>query len=126
MAQRLLVVEDNADLQEILADFLGMRWAVECVGSAEGALERLRGSGPAIDLLLCDVALPGMSGLQLFDEISRLRLDYEVRVLFATGGSPDPAVSASLNATGAAVLHKPFKLAELAALVERELMRLAP
>lgn len=60
---RILIVDDEADLREIL-QFNIQSWGYDtlCAESAESALEILR-SGESVDLILLDVMLPGMSGL---------------------------------------------------------------
>jgi PAS domain S-box-containing protein len=73
-ARRVLVVDDNVDAAESLAEILRMSGhEVETVFDGPGALEKVRNSRP--DVVLCDIGLPGMSG-------------YEVaRVLRSEGGN---------------------------------------
>jgi signal transduction histidine kinase/ActR/RegA family two-component response regulator/SAM-dependent methyltransferase len=67
----LLLVEDNLDVAETLAELLvAAGHHVELAASAEAALERLRQGRP--DVVLCDIGLPGMDGLAL---ATRLRAD---------------------------------------------------
>jgi signal transduction histidine kinase/CheY-like chemotaxis protein/chemotaxis methyl-accepting protein methylase len=67
----LLLVEDNVDIAETLAELLGAAGHhIEVEGSAEDALESLRRRRP--DVMLCDIGLPGMDGLEL---ATRLRAD---------------------------------------------------
>lgn len=66
---RVLVVDDNADLRELIAAVLGAAHAeVTTAGSAELALESVRAQRP--DVLLCDLHMPGVDG---FEFIHRLR-----------------------------------------------------
>jgi signal transduction histidine kinase/CheY-like chemotaxis protein/chemotaxis methyl-accepting protein methylase len=67
----LLLVEDNVDIAETLAELLeAAGHHIEVEGSAEDALESLRRRRP--DVMLCDIGLPGMDGLEL---ATRLRAD---------------------------------------------------
>jgi signal transduction histidine kinase/CheY-like chemotaxis protein len=60
----LLLVEDNADIADTLAELLvASGHEVESVGSAEQALRVLRARRP--DVVLCDIGLPGMDGMEL-------------------------------------------------------------
>ena len=74
----LLLVEDHATLGRIIARFLRERGNVEIwalVETAEAALERLAApsaNGNRPDLVLIDVSLPGMSGIELVAELARL------------------------------------------------------
>ena len=75
-------------------------------------------AGP-IHLLVTDVAMPGMSGLQLAERLQPQRP--EMKTLFVSGGAPDELHSTRLHA--AEVLAKPFQAPELAARVRNILQR---
>jgi hypothetical protein len=75
-------------------------------------------AGP-IHLLVTDVAMPGMSGLQLAERLQPQRP--EMKTLFVSGGAPDELRSTRLHA--AEVLAKPFQAPELAARVRHILQR---
>jgi len=62
-AGRVLLVEDNADLQAFLATHLRTFYTVTAVGSAEAALQAL--AERTVDIVITDIMLPGMSGLEL-------------------------------------------------------------
>ena len=103
----ILVVEDDAEVREAvqfaLAD-AGHR--VVAAQDASAALDMLA-NGHALDLLVCDVALPdGASGLAVADAARRLRP--EMRILLASGYG-----DALENRDGYEVLPKPFGQAEL-------------
>lgn len=67
---RVLLVEDNADAAEMLADLLRLSGhEVETAGSGRAGLEALARGG--IDIVLCDLGLPGMSGLELARAVRR-------------------------------------------------------
>lgn len=60
----MLVVDDNADAADSLADLLGMLGhATEVAYDGPSALEKARASRP--DVVLCDIGLPGMSGYEV-------------------------------------------------------------
>ncbi|MFE1598597.1 ATP-binding protein [Methylobacterium sp. ID0610] len=106
--RRVLLVDDDPQVRataEALLEEMGH--AVVAVGSGAEALHILGGEG-AIDLLLADYAMPGMTGSELATRA--LALQPSLRVLLMTGY----ADAASLP-DGAAVLRKPFALSELAA-----------
>ena len=102
----VLLVEDNPQVREfaegLLAD-LGCK--VVSADSAEAALERLKAA--EVDLILSDVVMPGMSGVEL---ARRVREDHPlVPVLLATGYSDEILKRGSEFA----VLSKPFGAADL-------------
>jgi len=109
----VLVVDDDALVLENVATMLedaGHR--VKAVRSGEEALSYLRGDRP-VDLVLTDHAMPGMTGLELYEWIRAQRPS--LPVLMMSGYAELP------SGTGAAParLHKPFTQAALAAEIVR-------
>lgn len=112
---RILLVEDDRRV----ADFLerGLRaegYAVTAVASAEAALPLLREGGA--DLALFDVMLPGLSGLELCQQIRAERNPVPVLMLTAMGNVQDRV--AGLRCGADDYLPKPFAFEELLARVE--------
>ena len=91
--------------------------------SAAPALEILRSHQP-IDLLVTDVALPGVDGRKLADEAARLRP--ALRVLFVSDYTNDVMTHNGVLDPGVHLLSKPFSMAQIASAVRVELDRLAP
>jgi len=112
---RILVVEDEPVLREGLADLLtaaGHR--VEAVSDGETALER--GSDPSLQLLLLDLMLPGLDGIEVCRRLRELRPGLPILILTARG-SEDEKV-AGLEAGADDYVTKPFGTKELLARVE--------
>jgi DNA-binding response OmpR family regulator len=123
MQPRILLVEDEEHLARGLSFNLEAEgWAVERLERAEGARERLaNGALPRIDLVLLDVMLPGMSGLDL---LRALRVaGEEVPVLLLTARDAEQEIVEGLDAGADDYLTKPFSLAVLLARVRRLLRR---
>jgi len=116
---RVLVVEDDRLNREILRDALAGPIDVECVASAEAALEVLA-RRPA-DLVLSDLTMPGMSGTQLLERVRREHPDTDF-VLLTANASVESAVAA-LRMGAADYLTKPVQPEELGLVVERILSR---
>ena len=110
MPERLLVVEDEAHLAEVIADNLEIEgYAVEVTGDGERALERVRAAPPA--LIVLDVMLPGLDG---FAVCERLRAEgCDVPVLFLTARNENEDRVRGLELGGDDYLGKPFDLREL-------------
>ncbi|MEM8733542.1 MAG: response regulator [Planctomycetota bacterium] len=108
---RIWIVDDNPAVRSSVASLLNCVGAkvVEFASGAE-VLERMR-ERPMLDLLLSDVVMPGMSGIELAE---RLREEgIEVPIIFMTGQMTQPA-SDSITIEGASIfLRKPFKLGDL-------------
>ena len=110
---RVLVVDDNHDLAENIAEILGLRgYAALIATSAEEALPRALTEG--LDLLVTDFRLPGMSGAEL---VRRVREERQaVRAVVMSAYTDDLTVAAALSA-GAAFLPKPVDLGALSQLL---------
>ena len=114
----VLIAEDDADLAEVLAEAIGERICLATHVVANGALvpDAIAASRP--DLLILDVSLPGLSGLDVFDLVRNDPHYLGVPVLFLTG-SPEKAAESALSATGEQrVMAKPFDLDELIHVVD--------
>jgi CheY-like chemotaxis protein len=120
-AVRVLVVDDEAHLGAALRRSLGGH-QVDVVRSGAEALRKLECSG--YDMVLCDLMMPGMSGMQLFTEIQRSWPSLAERVVFMTGGAFTPETQAFLEEAPNERVLKPFDLAELRTLVSRHAGRM--
>ncbi len=108
---RVLVVDDDVDLQELLKDALRDQYDVDSVGTALEAASRLPVFQP--DLILLDIRLPDVSGLQVcrhFQTYSKSR-KVPILTMSAYGSEIDPA---EVRRSGAdAFLPKPLRMADL-------------
>ena len=114
---RVLVVDDNATNRRILDELL-RSWSMRptVVADAASALEQLRrqhAAGEPFRLLLSDVAMPGMDGFQLVEELRRTNDSPQTVIMMLTSGdqASDQSLSQSLGV--AACLLKPLKQREL-------------
>jgi DNA-binding response OmpR family regulator len=112
---RILVVEDEPVLREGLVDLLtGAGHSVEAVADGESALER--GSDPVIQLLLLDLMLPKLDGVEVCRRLRELRPDVPILVLTARGSEDDKVEG--LEAGADDYVTKPFGTRELLARVD--------
>jgi two-component system response regulator PrrA len=119
---RVLVVEDDDAVRDALGRGLGLHgFAVECVPDAERALVSLTRHPPHIVVL--DIGLPGMSGIDLCTQVRTGGVDLPILVLSARDQVHDRV--AGLEAGADDYLVKPFDLTELV-LRLRALLRRAP
>ena len=115
----VLIVDDSRLEREMAREALAGSCAVLCAGSAEEALERVRTE--RIDLVLSDLTMPGMSGLELLGRMQREHPGIDF-VLLTGNASIESAVEA-LRMGAADYLRKPIQGEELAYVVERTLAR---
>jgi signal transduction histidine kinase len=117
---RVLVVDDEADVAELMRDILTMDgFEVDHAASGEAALERIAERDYA--LVLTDLAMPGMGGRGFFEAVARERPALAARVGFVTGDTMSPAARGFLDATGRPYLEKPITPPELRAMARRML-----
>ena len=119
----VLLVEDDAAIAEPLSRAL-QREGYEVSVAADGliALEHVRGGG--VDLLVLDLGLPGMDGLEV---CRRIRLEVpDLPVLMLTARTDEVDFVVGLDAGADDYVSKPFRLAELLARVRALLRRLTP
>jgi PAS domain S-box-containing protein len=114
--RRVLVIDDNADSADSLAALLRMLGhEASAIYSGEGASERVAQLAP--DVVLCDIAMPGMNGLEVARELRALYPARQLTLIAATGyGRPDD-VAIARAAGFDAHLVKPVDLNRLEALI---------
>ena len=117
---RILVVDDERVIREILAEFLTLEgFSVHTVEDGEKALTELRLN--PYDLLITDLKMPKLSGLQLLEKIEAERLGV-LTVLMTGFGTVETAIEA-MKKGAYDYLLKPFKVEEVIHVVERALYR---
>jgi len=119
-APRILLVEDDATLRDGLARALrGQGFAVETVADGHAAARAL--AAPTFDLVILDLMLPGIGGLELLRGLRAHDASTPVIVLTARGDETDKVVGLELGADD--YVTKPFGLRELIARVRAQLRR---
>lgn len=111
----IYLVDDDDTVREAI------RTLLDCAGFsvadfASGA-DFLRYARPgAGDCLVLDVHMPGMSGLELLDQMQR---DGAVITTILMTGRPEPAIERAARRAGASLLAKPFRSGELLRAIEQ-------
>ncbi|MBL8616552.1 MAG: response regulator transcription factor [Deltaproteobacteria bacterium] len=120
--QRLLVIDDDPKLGGLLREYLGARgYQVELAGDGPRGLER-HAQGD-VDLVILDVMMPGMDGLEVLRQL-RAAARTPVVMLTARGDDVDRIIGLELGADD--YLPKPFNPRELLARISAVLRRGAP
>jgi two-component system NtrC family sensor kinase len=115
---RILVVDDERLLGESLRRALSNEFDVRTTTDASEALRWLT-SGDWYDVVLCDVMMPTMTGVELRDRVHAARPDLAARIVFMTGGILWSHVRELLDAVPNTVIAKPFDLGALRELIRR-------
>jgi len=124
----VLVIDDEAPIRTALRRFFERRgWRVdEASDGAHGLATLMRGDGVLFDIMICDLKMPGVSGMELYSTLSMERPELLSRLIFATGDVASPDAAAFLQQTRCPVLEKPYELSVLAETVDRVRGGLAP
>ncbi len=112
----LLVIDDDARLLGSLCRMLQRSYDVTPCASGPHALELLA-TDASIDAVLCDLMMPGFTGMQLHAELLRTRPALARRIIFMTGGAFTPEAREFVDQQPR-VLEKPFEVSAVRALVD--------
>lgn len=122
MPDRILMIEDDARLSDMVSEYLGSSgFRVTVCGTAADGMARLRHD--AFDALVLDLMLPDMDGLEVCRAV-RAGSDLPILMLTARGDATDRVVGLELGADD--YLPKPFDPRELVARLRAILRRRAP
>lgn len=119
----VLLAEDDAGIAEPLSRAL-QREGHQVVTAVDGPAALQRAADAAVDLLVLDLGLPGMDGLDICRRVRKQRPELPVLMLTARTDEVDFVVG--LDAGADDYVGKPFRLAELMARVRALLRRTAP
>jgi len=119
MLKKVLVVDDS-NLIHSMYKMVLMRYKCQVITAVNGqdALDKLNKS-PDIDLILCDINMPVLNGLEFVKKVKELKtFDHIPIIMVSTEGKEEDTLKAlSLGARG--YVKKPFQPSELHALIEQ-------
>jgi DNA-binding response OmpR family regulator len=123
MERKILIVDDEADIREILQFNLeNAGFLTDCASSAEEALDKISSE---YGLILLDVMMGGMSGFKMA-EVLRNERGNQVPIIFLTAKSSENDLLTGFSAGGDDYIPKPFSIQEVIARVRAVLRRFAP
>ncbi len=120
-ARRALLVDDEPVIRQALRRFFQRQgWEVDDAENGAEALKLLLADGgPRYDVIISDLRMPDVSGMDLYERLAVDRPALLGRLILSTGDSVSREASEFLRRSSCPVLNKPFELAELRALVGR-------
>jgi nitrogen-specific signal transduction histidine kinase len=119
---RLLLVDDDPGVGKALHQLLEGEHDVKCFESPQAALQELLNER-GYDLVFCDLMMPKLSGMDLFEVLRYNRPGYEAKLVFMTGGAFTPAATRFLAQVPNQRIEKPFSLSILQRLIQRALRK---
>ncbi len=118
---RILIVEDDADSRGFLSEVLEAKgFSIETAQDARAAFDILEGADP-YDLVVSDIRMPGMNGLELVRRI--VEFDPTIVTVLLTGFTTESQILAAMRAGAFDFLSKPYTLRELDSVLTRALER---
>jgi two-component system, NtrC family, sensor kinase len=124
---RVLIVDDEVTIRIALRRFFTrMGWTVEEAANGDAALDLLatdeaQEAVPRFSLVVSDLRMPGLNGMQMYDQLKMRYPTVIRRLIFSTGDLVSEEAALFVRSTECVVLQKPFELAALRAVVERVL-----
>ena len=120
IAPLIYVVDDDASVREALSSLIrSVGWRVETFASAQEFLARPQADAPSC--LVLDVQLPGLSGLDLQQELAKA--DIQIPIIFLTGHGDIPTSVRAIKAGALEFLTKPFNDEDLLDAIQQGIAR---
>ncbi len=117
----ILVVDDEKSMRDFLSIFLRKQgYLVDCADNGKQALEQIRSKN--LDLVITDIRMPEMDGMQLLHEVKQTRPDLEFIVMTAFSSTADAIHSMKMGAYD--YITKPFKLEDIKVTIDRAMQQL--
>ena len=118
--QRVLVVDDEASIRDLLAKTLALaEYDVDTASNGANALDRLRERQGNYDLMIADLRMPGMDGLSMIREVKLL--NPTLPIIIITGFSTESSAIEAVNLGVAGYLTKPFRVPQVLAAAAKAL-----
>ncbi len=104
---RVLLVDDELFIVSALRRLLGTEHDVTSVMSAHDGVALVE-AGHRFDVILCDLRMPGMSGIEFYERLSALAPDLLERIVFCTGATFSTDTRQFFERVPNRILEKPF------------------
>ncbi|SFS96678.1 Response regulator receiver domain-containing protein [Sulfitobacter marinus] len=114
---RILAVDDDPTVLEMLSDYLTARHGFDlvCAADAEQALVLLNEPGPDFDCFLLDIMLPGIDGIRLCAELRGLKKHQKTPILMITASTTHDLMERAFEAGATDFVYKPLNGIDLGA-----------
>ncbi|MBQ8619224.1 MAG: sporulation transcription factor Spo0A [Clostridia bacterium] len=112
---RVVVADDNLQLQGMIVEYLGQQTGIEVVGAASNGVEAVRlVQEAAPDVLICDMIMPQMDGYGVLSQLSSMKLAKYPGVIALTALGRDDFITRAINLGASYYMVKPFDFSILA------------
>jgi signal transduction histidine kinase len=117
---KILVIDDESMILKAVFRVLSPQHEVITMEEGQKAFEQIN-AGERFDVILCDLMMPQMTGMELYDKISEVAQEQASRIIFFTGGAFTPMARDFLKKTPNLCIEKPFEIASLEKLINERI-----
>jgi signal transduction histidine kinase/CheY-like chemotaxis protein len=118
--RRVLVIDDEPMMARAVQRLLDSEHDVVATSDPLAAVEQVR-AGVRYDAILCDLMMPSMSGMEVYEAIARVESEQARRMVFMTGGAFTPSAARFLENIQNPRIEKPLEHATLRAILRKHL-----
>ena len=119
---RVLIADDEDAIRLSLAHVLRQKGCrVDAVADGQAGLEAATSAD--YDVIVCDMRMPGVSGIQMYEQLVQMKSPAAERIVFTTGEDVDQATYRRLVSAGVPVMQKPFTTPDLLAAIDAVVKR---
>ena len=112
---RVVVADDNLQLQSMISEYLSEQSGIEVVGAAINGVEAIRMIQETLpDVLICDMIMPQMDGYGVLESLASMKLAHKPGVIALTALGRDDFITRAINLGACYYMVKPFDFAVLA------------
>jgi PAS domain S-box-containing protein len=115
---KMLIIDDEPLVARSLARLIGRQHQVKVVESGQEGLAQLTSREP-FDVIFCDLMMPGLSGMDLYERVRECMPELAMRFIFITGGTYSARARQFLETVPDRWLEKPFDVQQLQRLMGR-------
>jgi DNA-binding NtrC family response regulator len=113
----VLVIDDDPEVRLALARIIGPPHHVELAETARDAQRRLLDRREDYDVIFCDLMMPDLTGMDLYDIVAEQRPEILMRMVFMSAGAFTPRAVAFLERVSGRRIDKPFDPASVRSLL---------
>lgn len=117
---RILIVDDEPYVRNALSRVL-KEYSTTTAADGRQAIEMLSSPDETFDLILCDLMMPGVSGMDIYAHLQAHHAGREARLVFLTGGAFTKEAQDFVERIDNAVVQKPFNFPQLRSIIQEHL-----
>ena len=116
---RVMVIDDEVVIRRTLERLLGKEHEVVLYATGQEALDHLE-QDPEFDVIVCDLMMPGLTGMDMYDTLGQRQPDLASRMIFLTGGAFDERARHFFGRVDNIKLDKPFDIKGLRSVIRQQ------